>query len=111
MSGPDGFKNRSKKKGEDLEQYLESRFTTQKCVCLHWRLASHALASNTNKKARHIIEDATCTMCDLEPEYVAHAVARCPQVSALLTKNPTQVGYARNLPIALHGSRVVSARP
>lgn len=80
-------------------------------MCLHWRLASHALASNTNKKARHIIEDATCTMCDLEPEYVAHAVARCPQVSALLTKNPTQVGYARNLPIALHGSRVVSARP
>jgi hypothetical protein len=25
-----------------------------------WRLASNALASYTNKKARHIIEDDTC---------------------------------------------------
>jgi hypothetical protein len=71
-------------------------------VCLHWRLASHALASNTNKKARHIIEDATCTMCDLKPEYVAHAVARCPQVSALLTKNPTRVQSGFRSPLIIH---------
>jgi hypothetical protein len=35
MSGPDGFKNRSKKKGEDLEQYLESSLQPKSvCVCI-----------------------------------------------------------------------------
>jgi hypothetical protein len=56
-------------------------------VCVFaWRLASYARSSNTHKKARHIIEDDTCTICGLEPEDVAHAVAGCPRASALLTK-------------------------
>uniref|UniRef100_K3YY75 Reverse transcriptase zinc-binding domain-containing protein n=1 Tax=Setaria italica TaxID=4555 RepID=K3YY75_SETIT len=51
-----------------------------------WRLASNALASNTNKKTRHNIEDDTCTICGLEPKDAAHAVAGCSRARALLTE-------------------------
>jgi hypothetical protein len=71
------------KKREKLWSNIWKANVPPKVGMFAWRLTSNALASNTNKKVRHIIDDDTCTICGLEPEDVAHAVARCPRASDL----------------------------
>jgi hypothetical protein len=48
-----------------------------------WKAGREALATQAEKKRRHMILDHTCTLCGLGEESVHHALIRCPHAVAL----------------------------
>jgi len=65
---------------------FEAIWTTpvpQKIKVFTWKLARNGLAVQTNRLKRHLIPDATCPICGLEPESEYHAMVRCTKAVAL----------------------------
>ncbi|KAK1660759.1 hypothetical protein QYE76_048918 [Lolium multiflorum] len=48
-----------------------------------WKLAKNALATQMNKKRRHMETMGTCPVCNQEDEDSFHAMIRCPHAKAL----------------------------
>jgi hypothetical protein len=46
----------------------------QKIKVFTWKLARNGLAVQTNRLKHHLIPDATCSICGLEPESKHHAM-------------------------------------
>ncbi|CAM0946090.1 unnamed protein product [Alopecurus aequalis] len=55
----------------------------QKVKIFTWRLATDALAVQTNRCARKMINDPTCTICGMEAEDGYHATMSCTKPKAL----------------------------
>jgi hypothetical protein len=55
----------------------------QKIKVFTWKLALNGLAVQTNRLKRHLIPDATCSICGLELENDHHAMVRCTKAVAL----------------------------
>jgi hypothetical protein len=55
----------------------------QKVKIFIWKLVHNGLGVQSNRLSHHIILDATCQICGMEPEDGHHAMVRCTFASAL----------------------------
>jgi hypothetical protein len=55
----------------------------QKIKIFVWKLARDALGVQTNRLKHHLIFDATCSICGVEPKNGHHAMVRCTKATAL----------------------------
>jgi hypothetical protein len=76
------------KKREKLWRNIWKADVPPKVLVFAWRLASNGLASNTNKKTRHIIEMIHAQFVHLSLK-MAHAVGGMPMGQCSSNKNPT----------------------
>jgi hypothetical protein len=55
----------------------------QKLKVFIWKLVQNGLGVQTNRLRHHLISDATCSICGMEPEHGHHAMVRCTKATAL----------------------------